>query len=243
MKTQKLLSLTLAILTLALCLVPICASAEDTITQEEAVKLVDDLLQFHLLIWDGVPMPEEKGGILCERTRADGTKYTMEYRPLKKEFSTLEKMTEYAEKFFTKELAPKTTLPTCHPDIYRIHDGKIYGLFGAVGQGMFDRKGNPIKVEKNTLTFDIIPFDDYDISSTFGPVKAQQNYTVTLEVVKTEDGWRIAGGTAVDLMFGYNYDHTIDEVPDTGEHDIIVFAILGAVSLAAVTVLAKKRRV
>ena len=70
---------------------------------------------------------------------------------------------------------------------------------------------------------------------------ADDLYCTVRLVWSDEKGYRICGGAAYEyLVPGY-----VDDNPETGEDtsDIIVFAILGAISLAAVTVLAKKRRV
>ena len=92
-----------------------------------------------------------------------------------------------------------------------------------------------------TVVVDVCDFQDGDVYDGYCPVLNRETEIIraTARLVwSDEKGWRICGGSAYEyLVPGY-----VDENPATGESDIIVFVILGAISLAAVTVLAKKKR-
>ena len=254
MKTKKLLSLILAILTLALCIAPIAASAEDKpLYQHTIFDLCNDIILVGDLQSNGrgfYPYVYE-GGFAASVVEKDKViKYKgRDYYKLNELIDTMEKIkvviyNNYTgkladcifnlfknEKFFIERdgyVYSSGKLPTNYRYIYPSDDGLYWFCYGSY-DGSTTAEMIVTKVKEGEK-YSFGTSNDY----------ADDIYCTVRLVRSDEKGYRICGGTAYEyLVPGY-----VDDNPATGEDtsDIIVFAILGAVSLAAVTVMVKKKR-
>ena len=66
---------------------------------------------------------------------------------------------------------------------------------------------------------------------------------VTVNFIKTKDGWRISGGTMFELLYGDSYnENKPSPSPSTGD-SILMLVLISAISLAGVCVTVKKRKI
>lgn len=202
----------------------LCTLADETsITHEEAKQLYEDFMQNYVSVFLNRSMGK------FEREGDDALVYCgwgelefYPYLPNPNELRTIQDVTAYAEKIALPEVAKKMGFPSYNPDNYFIHGGKIYsrGPGGAPGDFGFT-PSSEVRTEMISGTKAKIHFTIYDYAKKYFD---ESENPVFLEVTKTEDGLKISGGSAVELLFtrfngGYSYS-----LPDENTSGIIAAA-------------------
>ncbi len=222
---KKILSSALVLL-LVFSLSLVCFAEDDTISDEQAKDLYKKMETLWTMINQSpvgsMPVDGSKTVVYCLHNDYNAANnsppYLFEYYTVKDEYNSLEKMQNKWAEVFTDEIASYAFLPNIHNLCeFTVHEGKVCVFsMAAYAPGDFglydDIEGIERESGKVVLKVNV---DNYRDSTGLG----DSVQTHTLEITKGDNGWRISGGSLIDLLFPVKSGYTMP-----GEEDSLIIS-------------------